>query len=402
MRELPPTAGLPLKVVDLLPGGADFAAQATAWLGTPPLQLECSGTAALVVTLHAMRKLKPERREVVVPAWTCPLVALAIHRAGLIPRLCDLAPDHYDMDAGQLAAVTGSNTLAIVPTHIAGRIADIHTANAIARRAGAFVIEDAAQATGARQDGRSVGLLGDAGFFSLAVGKGLTLFEGGLLTARESIIRDALMASHNEIIHADPRMDRQRALELAGYALMYRPSLLSLVYGNPLRKALAANDPVVAVGDDFGPDIPLHTVSRWRQAVGARALPRLHGFVQATRKQALRRLDRLRRIPDVVAFDDAVGDEGVWPFLLLLMPSEKARDVALKELWTAGLGVSRLFIHALPDYGYLRDIVAPAALPRARDFAARSLTIGNSLWLRDDEFARICSALERAVTASRQ
>jgi dTDP-4-amino-4,6-dideoxygalactose transaminase len=124
--------------------------------------------------------------------------------------------------------------------------------------------------------------------------------------------------------------------------------------------------------------------------------------VQATRKQALRRLDRLRRIPDVVAFDDAVGDEGVWPFLLLLMPSEKARDVALKELWTAGLGVSRLFIHALPDYGYLRDIVAPAALPRARDFAARSLTIGNSLWLRDDEFARICSALERAVTASRQ
>jgi dTDP-4-amino-4,6-dideoxygalactose transaminase len=289
-----------------------------------------------------------------------------------------------------------------VPTHIAGRIADIHTANAVARRVGAFVIEDAAQATGARQDGRSVGLLGDAGFFSLAVGKGLTLFEGGLLTARDSAMRDALMASHREIIHADPRMDRQRALELAGYALMYRPLLLSLVYGNPLRKALAANDPVAAVGDDFGPDIPLHTVSRWRQAVGARALPRLHGFVQETRKQALRRLERLRRIPGIIVFDDAPGDEGVWPFLLLLMPNETARDAALKELWTAGLGVSRLFIHALPDYGYLRDIVAPAALPRAREFAARSLTIGNSLWLHDDEFARICNVLEHAATASRQ
>ena len=70
----------------------------------------------------------------------------------------------------------------------------------------------------------------------------------------------------------------------------------------------------------------------------------------------------------------------------------------LKELWTAGLGVSRLFIHALPDYGYLRDIVAPTALPRARDFAARSLTIGNSLWLRDSEFERICSTLERAAS----
>ena len=402
MRELPPTAGLPLKVADLRPGSADFAAQATAWLGTPPLQLECSGTAALVVTLHAMHKLKPERREVVVPAWTCPLVALAIHRAGLIPRLCDLAPDHYDMDAGQLAVVTGDHTLAIVPTHIAGRIADVHTANAIARSAGAFVIEDAAQATGARQDGQSVGLLGDAGFFSLAVGKGLTLFEGGLLTARESAMRDALATSHREVIHADPRMDRQRALELAGYALMYRPSLLSLVYGRPLRKALAANDPVAAVGDDFGPEIPLHTVSRWRQAVGARALPRLHGFVQATRRQALRRLEQLQRIPGVVTFGDAPGDEGVWPFLLLLMPDQAARDAALKELWTAGLGVSRLFIHALPDYSYLRDIVAPAELPRARDFAARSLTIGNSLWLRDDEFERIRAVLVRtaAVTGS--
>ena len=399
MRELPPTAGLPLKVADLRPGGADFAAQATAWLGTPPLQLECSGTAALVVTLHAMRKLKPERREVVVPAWTCPLVALAIHRAGLIPRLCDLAPNHYDMDPGQLAIVTSQDTLAIVPTHIAGRIADVHTANAIARSVGAFVIEDAAQATGARQDGQSVGLLGDAGFFSLAVGKGLTLFEGGLLTARESTMRDVLAASHREVIHADPSMDRQRALELAGYTLMYRPSLLSLVYGNPLRKALAANDPIAAVGDDFGPDIPLHTVSRWRQAVGARALPRLRGFLQETRRRARQRLERLHRIPGIVVFDDASGDEGVWPFLLLLMPSETARDAALKELWTAGLGVSRLFIHALPDYGYLRDIVAPTALPRARNFAARSLTIGNSLWLRDSEFERICSTLERAASA---
>ena len=399
MRELPPTAGLPHKIADLRPGSADFAAQAAAWLGTPPLLLECSGTAALVVTLHAMRKLKPERHEVIVPAWTCPLVALAIHRAGLTTRLCDLAPDHYDMDAEQLASLCGSTTLAIVPTHIAGRVADVHTAHAIARRAGAFVIEDAAQATGARQDGRSVGLLGDAGFFSLAVGKGLTLFEGGLLAAREPAMREALAESHREVIKADPRMDRQRALELIGYTLMYRPSLLSLVYGNPLRKALAAHDPVAAVGDDFGPDIPLHTVSRWRQAVGARALPRLRDFVQATCEQARSRLQKLRRIPGIIALDDTAGDEGTWPFLLLLMPSETARDNALKELWTAGLGVSRLFIHALPDYGYLRDIVAPTELPRARDFAARSLTIGNSPWLREAEFARICAVLERVAAA---
>ncbi|MFC5741875.1 DegT/DnrJ/EryC1/StrS family aminotransferase [Dyella tabacisoli] len=397
MRELPPTAGLPLRLSDLRPGRAPFFAEhAATWLGVEQLQLECSGTAALVVALHAISRLRPDRREVVVPAWTCPLVALAIHRAGLKPRLCDLAPNHYDMDAAQLAAVCCSKTLAIVPTHLAGRVADVATANAIAHKVGAYVIEDAAQAVGARHEGRSVGLLGDAGFFSLAVGKGLTLYEGGLLLARDPALREAFAASHRAIIKPDPQMDRQRALELVGYTAAYRPSILPLAYGRPLRKALAAGDPVSAVGDDFGPDIPLHTVSAWRQAVGIRALMRLPAFLEATRQQALRRIKRLRQIPGLTVFEDALGQQGTWPFLLMTLASEATRDHALQMLWTAGLGVSRLFIHALPDYAYLRDVVPPTDLPNARDFAARSLTITNSPWLRDDEFERICVRLERA------
>jgi dTDP-4-amino-4,6-dideoxygalactose transaminase len=81
------------------------------------------------------------------------------------------------------------------------------------------------------------------------------------------------------------------------------------------------------------------------------------------------------------------------------MPDAASRDAALAALWTSGLGVSRLFIHALPDYGYLRGIVPAADLPHARDFAARSLTITNSPWLRDDEFARIVGQLRRALGA---
>lgn len=396
-RELPPTAGLPLRLTDLRPGHAPFADQVAAWLGVEHLQLECSGTAAMVVALRAMHRLRPQRDEVIVPAWTCPLVALAIHNAGLKPRLCDLAPAHFDMDATPLGLLAGERTLAIVPTHLAGRVADVRAALTVARHVGAFVLEDAAQALGAQQDGQSVGLLGDAGFFSLAVGKGLTLFEGGLLLTRDRELRRAFADSHRDTIRPDARMDWQRALELVGYTVAYRPSLLSLAYGRPLRKALAANDPVSAVGDDFGPDIPLHTVSRWRQAVGARALPRLPAFLTDTREQALRRVQRLRRIDGVSVFDDEPAQQGTWPFLLVAMPDEARRDTALDTLWTAGLGVSRLFIHALPDYGYLRDIVGDAPLPNARQFAARTLTITNSPWLDDATFESICVTLERSI-----
>lgn len=396
-RELPPTAGLPLRLCDLRPGRAPFAERMAAWMGVEQLQLECSGTAAMVVALRAMHRLRPQRDEVIVPAWTCPLVALAIHRAGLKPRLCDLMPNHFDMDVAGQASLANARTLAIVPTHLAGRIADVNASLDIAHRVGAYVLEDAAQALGARQDGRSVGLLGDAGFFSLAVGKGLTLFEGGLLLTRDVVLRDAFAASHEATIRPDARMDWRRALELMGYALAYRPSLLPLAYGRPLRKALAAGDPVAAVGDDFGPDIPLHTVSAWRQAVGARALPRLSAFVETTRAQARHRVARLRQLRGVTVFADAPGHQGTWPFLLLTLPTEGARDQALRQLWTAGLGVSRLFIHALPDYGYLRGIVDDAPLPNARDFAARSLTVTNSPWLDDAAFESICQVLESSL-----
>ena len=398
-RELPPTAGLPLRPSDLLPRRATFAADLAAWLGVAELQLECSGTAAMVVALHAMHRLRPERDEVVVPAWTCPLVALAIHRAGLKLKLCDLVPDGLDMDAAQLAALCGPRTLAIVPTHLAGRVVDVPAAMAIARACGAYVLEDAAQALGAQHAGASVGLRGDAGFFSLAVGKGLTLYEGGVLLSRDAELRRAFAASRAEVIHPSLRWSAQRAVELFGYAIAYRPSLLYAVYGKPLRAALAEGDPVAAVGDDFGPDIPLHPLGRWRQGVATAAFKRLPAFLDTTRRQALSRLDALRALPGVTVFGDAPDTQGAWPFLLLTLPNAAARDAALDTLWTAGLGVSRLFIHALPDYGYLRGIVPTAELPNARDFAARSLTISNSPWLRDDEFARVVDTLQGVLRA---
>ncbi|MBU6248723.1 MAG: DegT/DnrJ/EryC1/StrS family aminotransferase, partial [Xanthomonadaceae bacterium] len=97
LREMPPTAGLPLQALDLLPRADALAGRLAAQLDTPPLQLECSGTAALLIALATLRKRAPDRDVVVVPAYTCPLVAIAVHRLGLTLRLCDTRPDHWDL-----------------------------------------------------------------------------------------------------------------------------------------------------------------------------------------------------------------------------------------------------------------------------------------------------------------
>ncbi len=392
-REMPPTAGLPLALGDLRGGRAALVEALAPLTGDAHALVTCSGTAALVAALTALATDSP-RRDVIVPAYTCPLVPIAVAHCGLRVRLCDSRPGHFGMDPEALRGMVDRHTLAVVPAHLGGRLDDIATLAPIAHDAGAVVIEDAAQALGARHaDGTPAGMAGDIGLLSLAVGKGLSTFEGGLLVTRQRSRRAALADAVERILPLHAGWEFRRSVELLGYWALYRPSLLPLAYGRPLRRALERGDPVAAVGDRFPRRIPLHRMGRWRQAVGSRAAARLPAFLERTREQAQARLPALRALPGITVIEDAPGTRGTWPFFLLHFDDAQRRDAALARLWAGGKGVSRLFIHALGDYEDLRDIVPREATPHARDFAARSLTISNSPWLDAATFDAIVDIL---------
>ena len=405
MREIttPPTAGLPLQLTDLMPWPAgSFAQQLACWLNVSEVQLECSGTSALMVALRALKALKPGRLEVIAPAYTCPLVALAIAQCGLRLRLCDLRTDALDMDPGCLQQLCSDKTLAVLPTHLCGRVADVDAALRCARVVGAYVIEDAAQALGARVDGATVGLKGDIGFFSLAVGKGLSTFEGGVLVAREREMRSAMRAVGTRT-RLSLWWELRRSVELLGYAVLYRPVGLRLAYGKPLEASLARGDWVEAAGDDFDDAIPQHKLGLWRQAVGARALRRLKDFQQQTGEQAQARIAQLKACGLELVEDAVPHAQGVWPVILLRLPSQKTRDAVLQAHWADGSGLSLPFVHVLPDYGRYDHVLTAARhddVAQARDWAQRLLAISNSPWLDDARFARLLSTLQRAVAQS--
>lgn len=404
--EIPPTAGLPLAWRDLLPAGASLEQGLADFIHVPAVQITCSGTAAQIIALTTLKR-QSARRKVILPAYTCPLVALAVLHCGLQPVLCDLQPNNFDLDHNQLAALCDENTLAVIATHLGGRVANLSPVLEIARRRGAYVIEDAAQALGATWQGQAVGMAGDAGFYSLAVGKGLTIYEGGVLITHDANLRKKLQATAGEIAPTKGLWELRRSVELLGYAALYQPWGLPIAYGLPLRRALKKNALIEAVGDDFSDAIPLHRVGRWRQAVGANALKRLPEFLAGLQQQAMPRLARLAAMAGIQVMQDAPDDKytcGTWPFFMVLMPSQAARDAALKTLWGAGLGVSRLYIYALPDYPYLSARLGQAGVsntvPHARDFAARMLTISNSLWLDENRFERIAREIEIASQLS--
>lgn len=399
MSEVPPTAGLPLGLGDFLPRHtASLETPLASFLQVPFVQIECSGTAALVVILTALAG-RDKRRRVIIPAYTCPLVLLAVLHCRLEPVLCDLQPGHFDFDQQALSRLSTEDTLAVIPTHLGGRVANIQHVIDIARRSGSYVIEDAAQAMGATYQGRPVGMIGDAGFYSLAVGKGLTLFEGGVLLASSEALQTACRETAEKIIPRNRPREALRLTQLLGYAALYRPKLLGIAYGIPLRRALRHGKLIEAVGDDFSSDIPLHRVGAWRKSVGALALRRLPGFLSQLNALAERRLKRFAAIPNIAILTDGPDTQGTWPFFMIVMPNRAARDAALEKLWTSRLGVSRLYINALADYPYLKTI-ASAEIPNARDFAERMLTVSNSPWLTETEFESICQLLESAANTA--
>ena len=393
--EIPPTAGLPLYLKDLFPSWSDnFPQKIAEFLGVSTVGVECSGTASLIVILETLSRLST-RKNVVIPAYTCPLVIFAIVKSRLQLRVCDTSPDSFELDPEALAKLCDRDTLAIVPTHLGGRVADLNPVIALARQCGAYVIEDAAQALGARYQGESVGLRGDAGFFSLAVGKGLSIFEGGLWIAADAELRAELGRTSLQIIPARPGWEALRCLQLAGYAAAYRPLALRYIYGNSLRRALRRRDSIAAAGDYFSSSIPLHRVCAWRQAVGSRALMRLADFQRDLARQAAQRLPQLTRIPGVTVLTDPPGATGTWPVFIAELPNENVRDQVLDELWGAGLGVSCMFAYALPDYEYLRPWGGEQSVPNAKRFAACTMTISNSPWVDDASFERILAILLR-------
>ena len=399
-HEVPPTAGLELHWRDFIKRyDTSFTSAAAAFLGADSLQLECSGTAALIVALSTL-KCRSARRKVIIPAYTCPLVAIAIAHCGLEVSLCDLAPDSLDMDEDDLARLCGADTLAVIPTHLAGRLTDVAAAMRIARDVGAWIIEDAAQAFGGRRRNAAAGTEGDIGFFSLAVGKGLTTYEGGLLHVRDPDLRDDMRKTSAMMIGADMRKGLQRCAQLIGYALFYNPRGLHWLYGKPLRAALQRGDVIAAVGDRFASTVPLHRMGGWRESVGHSALERLPDFLSQTRDRALSRIKVLRGIPGIRVFGDRQDDRGVWPNLVVLMPNETARDTVLDALWANGYGVGRLFCHALPDYDYMQSVAPKAAAPNARAMARRTFTVSNSRWLTDEKMAVLRHTIADAIDHS--
>lgn len=154
-----------------------------------------NGTDSLIIALRAF-DIGPGD-EVITAPNSFIASAGAIAMVGAEIRFADVGPD-YNIDPQKVEAAISPRTKAIMPVHLTGRPADMDAINEIAKRHNLRVIEDAAQAIGAKYRDRPVGSLGDVGSFSLHPLKNLQVFgDAGFLTTSDSELYERMKRLRN-------------------------------------------------------------------------------------------------------------------------------------------------------------------------------------------------------------
>jgi dTDP-3-amino-3,4,6-trideoxy-alpha-D-glucose transaminase len=182
-----------------------FEREFAAYCGTEHCVGVGSGLAAIELSLRAAG-IGPGD-EVIVPAYTFIATWLAVSRTGARPVGVDVREPTYNLDPGLLSGALTPRTAAVVAVHLRGEPAEMGPIEAFARANGLALIEDAAQAHGARYEGRRAGSLGDAAAFSFYPSKNLgALGDGGAVTtddgelaARIRLLRNYGMRSRYEV-----------------------------------------------------------------------------------------------------------------------------------------------------------------------------------------------------------
>lgn len=159
-----------------------------------------NGTDAIYLALRALGIGKGD--EVITVSHTFIATAEGITMAGANPVFIDIKEDTMLMDPALIEAAITPRTKAIIPVHLYGQTCEMDSIIEIARRRGLKVIEDAAQAHGARWLGKRAGSMGDAGCFSFYPGKNLGAFgdAGGVVSNDPTLIeRIRIIANHGSV-----------------------------------------------------------------------------------------------------------------------------------------------------------------------------------------------------------
>jgi perosamine synthetase len=328
-----------------------FETEFAEFCGTPYAVSCCNGTAALHLALLALG-IGPGD-EVIVPTLTFVATANAVHYVSATPVFVDSEPKTWNLDPEEVCRRITPRTKAVIAVHLYGHPADMDALRTLCDEHALWLIEDAAEALGARYKGRSAGGLGDVSAFSFYGNKNLTTGEGGMCVTADKRIADKIRMLRGQ------GMDPQRR------------------YWFPL------------VGYNY-------RMTNVAAAIGVAQLESVRGFL-AHRQKVFGWYSKFLGDNKMLGHQGHAdwADNAYWMYGVVL-DGLFDRDAIAADLLTQGIETRPVFppLHLLPPYQHLNR---RESFPVATDLGRRGLILPTGAHLSKAHVERICSALDRAL-----
>jgi perosamine synthetase len=293
--------------------------------------------------------------EVIVPTLTYVATANCVRYCGATPVFVDSEPETWNLDPTRLEELVGPRTKGIVPVHLYGHPADMDPILEVAEKHGLFVLEDAAEAHGARYKNRIVGSIGSSAMFSFYGNKIMTCGEGGMVVTDD----DELAARIRVLKGQGQDPDRRYWFPIVGFN--YRMTNVAA-------------------------------------AIGFGQLERIDWHLERRRENAAWYRELLADEPRITLSPEATWATNVyWMTCALLDESvELSRDEIAARLAENGIETRPFFypLHTLPPY---RDELGAGPYPVAESLAGRGLNLPSSALLARDDVEYVSTALRRAL-----
>lgn len=396
MPRMVPPAGAPLELRQIFralrstyANGTDTGRVLDAFtnrLGVRHVIATSSGRSGLYAALCALRRLRPDRRVVAVPAYVCFSVPASIIRAGLEIQPVDVEFETLDFDYTQLEDLPKERLLCIISANLFGLVSDAARIQRIAREKGAFFLDDAAQALGASRGGQLAGTAGDVGLYSFGRGKVLANIEGGMIVTGSEEIAVAVEREVAAFPAPSPAHEGRYLLSLLVYAAFLRPRL----YWIP------ASLPVLGLGvTRFDLEFSATRASSLSIALSRQLLAGLEDVARGRQRNAAEISSLLQGHPN---FMMPRVPEGCVPSFIrfpLIARDEETRNKALARLREVGLGATAFYPSAICDIEGIGRHVAVKDFhqPRAESLARRLLTLPTHSQVTRNDLGRIAQIL---------
>jgi dTDP-4-amino-4,6-dideoxygalactose transaminase len=347
-----------------------------------------SGKAALYLSLRAMEQ-SSKRKEVVIPAYSSFCLASAVARTGLPVKLCDIDPDTLDFDLAKLESMITEKTLAVIPVHNYGLICNMTEIQRIALEKGAYVLEDAAQAAGARVGNRKAGTIGDVGILSLGRGKNICALGGGvILTDREPL---ALLIDELLALYPQESFLPECSSMLTGMALS--------LFLHPERYAVPARLPFLNLGANvFDPDFRIARLSNVNAEVGRRAFSSLDRYNEIRIQNARLLYHHLRDNESLRIPNPDVAGQPVYLRFPILFRKEETRRRVFQGLSRRRLGASCSYPTPLNEIaGFGPYLSSDDDYPGAKFVADRIMTLPTHPYVEVRDMDRMIRVTHRLI-----